>query len=128
MRRGSHREAQERFEERRRREDEARRLHEAIPTLKTLKIDVAELVQGSSIPVARYTKHIVVQRAPALFFLPCGDSDCEDGGYEITREVMLKLTGLTESFDGTLECRGRRKNGAPCTRRLQFGAQASYSA
>ncbi|RLB45180.1 MAG: hypothetical protein DRI90_28735 [Deltaproteobacteria bacterium] len=84
MNRRGQREAASRFEERRSRENDAPRLRDRIPQLQSLRLELSEYRQGGTSPMGRHTRHIVVERAPALFIIPCGDHNCDDGGYNRT--------------------------------------------
>lgn len=120
------REEAARFEERRRAEDEAPRLQDAVPRLRSLRIRLEERQQAATSPLASYTRHIVVTRAPALFRIPCGDKDCTDGGYDLTRAMMRGLNAAHESFTGDEECYGDRR-GTRCGRKLHFIADAQFA-
>jgi len=112
-----------RFAERRRREDEAPRLHEEVPALVSLQLDVedrAGVFGGSS-----HTRRIVVERAPALFLVPCGDPRCGGDEHDLTSDVMRALRYRETSFQGEDECRGSLGLGA-CSRILKFNAVATY--
>lgn len=125
MNRREQREAASRFEDRRRREDNAPRLREEIPELQVLRLELEEYRQGGTTPLFRHTRHIVVERAPALFVISCSDDGCVDGGHDLTRPLMRKLEAEAERFEGEHECWGRR-NGLPCRHSLRFQAHASY--
>jgi len=115
--------ASERFAQRRAREEAAPRLKERVPTLSTLTLEVEESADSV------YTKHtriIVVDRAPALFVIPCGDASCVGGGYEITDTVMSNLRSHTEHFDADDHCMGTIGS-APCRRVLHVHATATYA-
>jgi hypothetical protein len=112
-----------RFEERRRREDEAPRLHDQVPGLVSLRIDVED--RDGVIAENKYTRRIVVDRAPALFLVPCGDSRCTGGDHDLTADVMLALRSKSTSFHGVDPCRGSLPLGE-CTRVLRFEAVATY--
>jgi hypothetical protein len=112
-------EASERFAERRRREDSAPRLKERVPELAELKLEVEE---GG----AKHIRHIVLDRAPALFVFPCGDPSCQGGGYEITDAIMHGLQTHTERFEADDRCLGSVGH-ASCTRTLHAVALARYS-
>jgi len=121
----NNREAAERFQERRRREDGASRLRDQVPQLEALRLVLDEYRENDPAPWMSHTRHIVVSRAPALFLIPCGDSDCVDGGYSLTRKVMDGLRSAATSFEGDEECYGRR-HGNRCGRRVHFTAEATY--
>jgi hypothetical protein len=116
--------AAQRFAERRRREDDAPRLGAEVPKLVSLRLEVDER-GGSSAP--KYIRRIVVDTAPALFFLPCGDPRCVDGGHDVTDMVMRSLRSRLPSFEGTNECMGSVGSGV-CARVLHFEATAEYRA
>jgi hypothetical protein len=113
-----------RFAERRQREDEAPRLSAEAPDLISLQLEIDE--QGVSAQ-PRYIRRIVIGTAPALFFLPCGDPRCVDGGHDVTSAVMQALRAHNQSFDGTDDCLGSIGPSA-CARVLHFGAVAQYRA
>lgn len=119
-------EAALRFEERSRRENEARRLHDLVPRLEALRIELEEYRHDGTSPLVRHTRHIVVERAPALFVIVCGDQSCVDGGHELTREFLRELASSSMKFAGEHECQGRR-NGENCRHKLRYTAQAKYA-
>jgi hypothetical protein len=111
-----------RFAERRQREDEAPRLNAEAPNLRSLRLEVEE--QGGSAQ-PKYIRRIVIATAPALFFLPCGDPRCVDGGHDVTASVMRALRCHTQSFDGTNDCVGAIGSSA-CARTIHFNVVAEY--
>ncbi len=118
-------EAAERFAERRKREDDAPRLKDRVPELLTLKLEVDESHETTGTARAKHVRHIVVDRAPALFAIPCGDPSCQGGGYEITDSVMRALHQHLEKFEADDHCMGSVGN-APCRRVLHVVATATY--
>jgi hypothetical protein len=114
--------AAQRFLERRRREDDAPRLRVEAPELISLRFEIDE--QGSS-AAPKYVRHIVVDTAPALFLLPCGDPGCVDGGHDVTAEVMRALRSHSQSFDGTDDCFGSVGTSS-CGRVVHYSAFAVY--
>jgi len=108
--------------ERRQREDDAPRLKAAAPNLKTLQIAVVEEHAGGS---SKHIKHVVVDRAPALFVLPCGDSNCVDGGHDVTQEVLSAMRSKATAASGDSTCSGMTGS-APCSRRIHFDLTATY--
>ena len=118
-------EAARRFAERRQREDEAPRLADAFPKLESLGIKVLEGNPGISNPEGAHTRRVVVATAPALFVLPCGDSKCQDGGHELTAELLSALRSNKLQFEGEDSCRGTTGS-AECRRVLRYVATASY--
>jgi hypothetical protein len=122
---GRWREAELRFNERRKREDEARRLHAQVPALRSLKLEVEEQRGTSALAETKHVRVIVVERAPALFLLPCGDRDCRDGGHDVTDAVLRGLQSHAERFEVEDTCIGNIR-GAECGRTVRIVAKASY--
>ena len=120
-----HGEGAARFAERRRREDEAPRLNTEIPKLETLKLEVEARRSGSVVSEASHIRRIVVDNAPALFMLPCGDPSCRDGGHDITHPVMYALRAGQTTFDGEDTCHGQTGS-ATCSRILHYVGKATY--
>ena len=114
--------AAQRFADRRQREDDAPRLRDEVPDLVSLLLDVHE-EGGSAKP--RYLRRIVVETAPALFFLPCGDPRCLDGGHDVTGTVMRAIRSRARAFHGTDDCYGS-VGSTTCGRVLHFDATAEY--
>lgn len=122
---GRSREAHLRFAERRRREDEARRLHDEVPTLRTLKLEVEEHRREATIAETRHVRHIIVDRAPALFELPCNDPACRDGGHDMTDAMTQRLRSHSTDFVLEDVCMGDVR-GAPCGRVIRVLVTATY--
>jgi hypothetical protein len=118
-------EAAQRIAERRQREDEAPRLAVLVPRLESLGIQVSEGNPGISNPMGSHTRRVVVATAPALFVLPCGDSQCRDGGHELTAELLSGLRQSKLEFKGENSCRGVIGS-SECRRVLRYVATASY--
>jgi hypothetical protein len=118
-------EAAERMAERRRREEEAPRLNVTIPTLEKLRLDVEERSASISRPEHTHTRHVVVSSAPALFVMPCRDTQCKDGGHNLTAEILSALRRRVERFEGTDAC-GGNVGSASCARVLAYVGVASY--
>jgi hypothetical protein len=106
-------EAAQRFAERRRREDEAPRLRERVPSLASLRLEIEEKRGSNSAGDPKHVRVVVVESAPALFFIPCGDHACRDGGHDVTSAVLRGLQSGLERFEledpcagsvGTAEC------------------------
>ena len=123
---GRSREASERFAERRRREDEAPRLREEIPNLRSLRLEVEEHRGSSAVAETKHVRIVMVDRGPALFVLPCGDSECRDGGHDITSEVMDKLRRGTTAFTVEDRCYGNVRD-VSCGRIVRVLATATYA-
>jgi hypothetical protein len=114
-----------RLAERRQREDDAPRLSAAVPKLESLGIRVHEGNPGISNPAGSHTRRVVVATAPALFVVPCGDSQCQGGGHELTNELLAGLRAQKVQFEGEVACRGAI-GGSECRRVLRYVATASY--
>ena len=123
---GRSREAHLRFAERRRREDEARRLHDEVPDLRTLKLEVEEHRREATIAETRHVRHIIVDRAPALFELPCNDPACRDGGHDLTDAMTQRLRAQSTDFVLEDVCMGDVR-GAPCGRVIRVLVTATYA-
>jgi len=94
-----------------------------VPKLASLQIAVCEEHAGGS---SKHLKHVVVDRAPALFIIPCGDSNCLDGGHDLTNEIMSSLRSHTASAAGDSGC-GGMTGSAPCARRIHYDLTAVYT-
>jgi hypothetical protein len=117
--------AAERTNERRRREDEAPRLAAVVPDLESLRLEVTEKRGEIGIAEAAHIRRVVVEHAPALFLIPCGESSCRDGGHDITRAVLRGLENKATVYEGDDPCTGQTGT-APCARTLVFKAYATY--
>jgi hypothetical protein len=120
------REGAERFAERRRRENDAPRLLSLVPKLESLRLVLEEHRAGGSRAEPAHARPIVVARAPALFFFPCQDSGCKEGGHDITAAVCSALRTGKERFAGEDRCRGQTGT-AECGRLMKYVATATYS-
>lgn len=109
--------------ERRRREGEAPRLLREVPGLKSLRI---EIVEHFSTGTNKHVKLVVVAHAPALFDIPCGDPDCQDGGHDLTRDLMRSLRGREMEAMGASDCPGSVRSGN-CNRRITYQMKAEYA-
>jgi hypothetical protein len=109
------------------REDQAPRLHDEVPALKSLRMVVGHRRGGMGFSTSEFVKVVVVSRAPALFVIPCGDPQCRDGGHEITEEVLRALRERRESFEGSAPCPGALGTAAsPCTTLMRYRCEATY--
>jgi hypothetical protein len=118
-------EAAQRFAERRRREDAAPRLREAVPALATLRLEVDERrgIAGSGDP--KHVRLVVVDSAPALFSVPCGDHSCRDGGHEMTDAVLRALQGGAGRIELEDACHGTVGT-VPCSLVMHIVLTATY--
>jgi hypothetical protein len=107
---------------RRQLEQDAPRLASAVPSLRTLRLSITE---HHVLHPLQHVKHIVVDRAPALFKLPCHDQFCREGGYDVTAFVMRGLRAREAQFSGTQSCEGRVGQ-HPCRRTMTFEVTARY--
>jgi hypothetical protein len=112
----------QRFAERRRREDEAPRLRDQVPDLLSLRLDIED---GLAVGGNKHIRRVVVDNAPALFLVPCGDPRCADGEHDLTTVVMHALRTHEKSFRGEDPCPGSVGTSA-CSRVLRFDATAEY--
>jgi hypothetical protein len=121
-RRGS--EAALRFEERRKREHEARRLREVIPNLATLRLDITE-GRGSTNSDPKHSRIIQVDTSPALFTLACADRSCREGGYDLTNDIIHALRSGQTHFVIDHTCSGTIGT-AECGRSMHAEVTATY--
>jgi hypothetical protein len=118
-------EAAQRFAERRRREDEAPRLATVVPALQSLRLELRESRAGGQMAEVAHIRRVVVERAPALFEVPCQDTSCKDGGHDLTHEILDRLRSGAGEFAGEDACHGRVGT-ATCQRILNYSASAEY--
>lgn len=97
------------------------------PKLSSLRLEVSERRAGAPLAEAGYIRRIVVERAPALFLLPCGDSSCRDGGHDITSAVLQALRAGAGRFEGQDACSGAIGS-SQCSRELCWVGIATYRA
>ena len=119
-------EATRRARERREEEDAAPRLHEVAPTLRSLSISVHDQGESGALAGTGYVRHVVVARAPALFVIPCTDTTCEDGGHDVTADVLAALRRGDAEFAGEDACHGTRGN-VTCGRVMRYVGKAEYA-
>ena len=120
-------EAAQRAAERRQREDESPRIHEVLPRLASLRLEIDERTAGGGQAGASHSRRIVVEHAPALFLVACGDSACRDGGHDITTSVMGALRRGETRFEGDDACHGALGPGH-CSRTLHWTGVATFNA
>lgn len=122
---GRAQEAAERFAERRRREDAAPRLSNEIPELATLRLEVEERAGTAVGADSKHVRHVIVDRAPALFLVPCGDNACRDGGHDLTSSILRELRSSTSRFETEAACRGTI-GPSECRRSIRVIGIAAY--
>jgi hypothetical protein len=120
--------AAQRAAERRERENSAPRLAAEVPDLVSLRLEIEERSGSMAVMQPKYIRRIVVPSAPALFLVPCGDSNCTDGGHDVTGSVIQALRLHRSRFSGEEGCRGSLGSGTACNRVLHFDAVAEYKA
>jgi hypothetical protein len=113
-----------RFAERRRREDEAPKLRVQVPALTSLEIEIEERL---GVGGTKHIRRFVIDRAPALFLVPCGDPRCSEGEHDLTMDVMRALRARQTSFRGSDDCTGAIGSSS-CLRVVHFDGTARYSA
>jgi hypothetical protein len=118
-------EAALRYAERKKLEDEAPRLSAEVPALRSLRLEIEERSGGSLCAEPVHVRRIVVENAPALFVLPCGDSRCRDGGHDVTHAILRSLHAKETQFEGQDVCSGSQGSGQ-CSRVLHYVAVATY--
>ena len=111
-----------RVAERRRRESDAPRLAAQVPSLVSLQLDIED---RSGVVASKHIRRYVVDRAPALFLVPCVDPRWIDGGHDLTFDVMRALRAREGTFEGTDNCIGS-VGPSPCGRVLHFKPIATY--
>jgi hypothetical protein len=116
--------AVQRFADRRQREEDAPRLCDEIPDLVSLRLEIEE---RSGVTVVKHVRHVVVDRAPSLFVMPCGDPRCTGGGHDLTEAMMRALRAHQTSARGDDACYGST-GPSPCGRVMHFEAVARYRA
>ena len=119
------REAAARFEERRKREDEAPRLAAEMPKLATLRLTIEERRAGAVGADSKHIRIVVVERAPALFEVRCGDPACDGGGYDFTDALVRELRAGRAEAIIERTCDGVVGNAA-CGRVARMTANATY--
>jgi hypothetical protein len=117
-------EAAQRYAERLQREQDAPRLRDRVPALATLRLDITD---GRNLTSAdsKHTRIIVVDTAPALFSLMCGDHACRDGGHDVTHAVLDGLRARTTRFEVQDTCYGN-VGSAQCGRTMLVEITATY--
>lgn len=119
-------EALTRSRSRKQKDDVARRLSEVLPELASLQLEISEIPAPTAEPrdIVSYRKHIIVDRAPARFELPCHDHKC-DGAHNITQNVLGALRRKERCIEGSDPCGGQTKLGA-CPYEMQYVIMATY--
>src|SRR5512147_447027 len=108
---------------RRQREDDAPRLATLLPEVTALAIRVDE---RSTISAPKYVRRFVVDRAPAVFLIPCSDPNCSEGGHDISSDVVAALRSKRSHFTGSHVCTGW-VGSKQCERTIWFDGEAEYA-
>ena len=111
---------------RREREDAAPRLRDEVPTLETLHLELEERRGDSLLASGAHVRRVVVEHAPALFAIPCGERSCQDGGHDLTRWILSVLRKGETRFVGDDTCTGYSRDGGRCGIALHYVVVASY--
>jgi hypothetical protein len=119
------REAAERYAERRRREDEAPRLRDIAPRLTSCRMELEDGRAESVTAEISHTRRIVIEHAPALFIIPCGDPTCKDGGHDVTSVLLRGLREERTEIRGEDLCRGYT-GPSPCKRILRYAVFSEF--
>ena len=118
-------EVAKRIADRRQREQDAPRLLQETPELRSLFIELKEAGQGNGNPESFHIRRFHLETAPALFLVPCGDPKCDGGGHDITGEVLAGLRGRRTRIEGQDACAGGAGE-TLCTRTLYYAAVATF--
>ena len=79
----------------------------------------------SWIDVVLGDRRVVVEHAPALFLVACGDPACRDGGHDITGDILRGLREHRAEIRGEDTCFGSTGS-AECGRVIGYAAFAEY--
>jgi hypothetical protein len=118
-------ERKERRIQRGERETAAGKLAQRVPDLVGLSIAIHETRPGGCTSDTHYIRRVALEHAPALFEVSCSDPRCEDGGYDVTREIIFALASRQASSEGHQACRGRC-GAIDCARVLRYVTTAKY--
>lgn len=117
-------EAAQRYAERLQREKDAPRLRDRVPALMTLRLEITD---GRNVTSAdwKHSRIILVDTAPALFSLMCGDPSCREGGHDVTNAVLDGLRSGATRFEVEDFCYGNIGS-AECGRKMRVEITATY--
>ncbi|MGK3986605.1 hypothetical protein WME99_26400 [Sorangium sp. So ce136] len=107
------------------REQAAGKLLQKVPELTSLNLEIRETRSNGLANDTQYIRRVVVEHAHALFEMPCSYSSCDNGGYDVTREILNALTSRAARFEGECVCRGSCGSEF-CSRVLRYVATATY--
>lgn len=112
--------------ERRRREDESQRLRTVVPRLVSLRLELRESRSDDGQVEFSHIKRIVLEHAPSVFAIPCGEPRCKHGSYDLTDPVLAALRRGETRVEVTDTCTGDVGT-ARCGRVLRCVALAEYA-
>ena len=118
-------ELRERRIQRGEREDAAGKLVQKVPDLTSLSIAIHETCPAGRAVDTHYIRRVTLEHAPALFEVSCSDPRCEDGGYDLTPEIILALASRCARFEGRKPCPGRC-GAIDCGKVLRYVTTATY--
>ncbi len=90
-----------------------------------MKLEVEEHRREATIAETKHVRHIIVDRAPALFELPCNDPSCREGGHDLTDMMIQRLRAHATEFVVEDVCMGDVR-GASCGRIVRVLVTATY--
>ncbi len=117
-------EAGQRYAERREREDQAPRLAQQFPDVRALKLEIEEVASATATQ-PKHIRRVVVEHAPALFLVPCGNPGCS-GEHDLTTAILRSLRARERTFGGESRCHGMTGD-RPCERVVRWDATAEYA-
>jgi hypothetical protein len=118
-------ERKERRTKRDEREQAAGKLLDKAPDLTSLSITIHETRREGSASDTHHIRRFILENTPAHFEVFCSDPTCEDGGYDVTQEILRALMSHQVKFEGEQHC-GGRCGPIDCGRRLRYEAVATY--
>jgi hypothetical protein len=110
--------------EQRRREHDAPRLHQAAPTLLSLRLTFDDRTREDAVDGVHYAKPIVVATAPAYFDVRCAEPRC-DGRHDLTESILSALRSRLTSSSGRSSCNGAVGT-SMCNRTLDYACSATF--
>ena len=110
--------------DRRQREDDAPRLRAVVPRLRALHIAFSE-GEGGAFGSIDHVRHVVVERAPALFEQRCANPSCKGGEHQFTSEMVAGLRRDQARIEGEDRCLAPM-GASNCQWVLKYVATAQY--
>lgn len=110
--------------EQRRREDAAPHLRDVVPGLKSVRLRVEDHPVAGRTAAWPYTRHIIVETAPALFTVRCTEPRC-DGRHDLTAQILRDLRETIRASEGESACQGNIGDAA-CDRILHYSCEAEF--